>query len=150
MFLLMIGQGITGLWFSEYDLYTAPIRSQMKSWVGREMKPLWRLFNLIQNKGFDPVCLQECRDFRKRVSHLCNSYLFFLLMLSIVIPITAVIIWRKNANVMLLTSAMFRVKKCFKRTVWCGLRLCQTINAVRSLTRRRAGIFRPAELMASW
>jgi len=110
MFLLMIGQGITGLILASTDLYMPPFGSQMKSWVA-ENEAAVAIIQPYQKQGVDPVAYQEMRDFRKPFRTL-HTYLFYLLMLSIVIHITAVIIEEKRKR-NALTSAMISGEKVF-------------------------------------
>jgi Ni/Fe-hydrogenase 1 B-type cytochrome subunit len=111
MFLLMIGQGITGLMLASTDLYMAPFGSQMKAWVAEDEAAI-AIVQPYEKQGVDPIAYQEMRDFRKPFRTL-HTYFFYLLMLSIVIHIAAVIIEEKRRRNGL-TSAMITGEKVFK------------------------------------
>lgn len=110
MFLLMIGQSITGLVLASTDLYMPPFGSQMKAWVA-ENEAAVTIVQPYEKQGIDPIAYQEMRDFRKPFRTL-HTYLFYLLMLSIVIHITAVIVEEKRKRNGL-TSAMISGEKVF-------------------------------------
>jgi len=111
MFLLMIGQGGTGLILASTDLYMPPFGSQMKNWVAQDEASKALIVPGDRETGIDPIAYQEMRDFRKPFRTL-HTYFFYLLMLSIVIHITAVVIEEKRKRNGL-TSAMITGEKVF-------------------------------------
>lgn len=111
MFLLMIGQGVTGLILASTDLYMPPFGSQMKAWVAQDEASMALIEPGNREKGIDAIAYQEMRDFRKPYRTL-HTYFFYLLMLSIVIHITAVIVEEKRKRNGL-TSAMISGEKVF-------------------------------------
>lgn len=110
MLLLMTGQSVTGLILASTDLYMPPLGSQMKSWVA-ENEAAVALVQPYEKQGVDPLAYQQMRDFRKPFRTL-HTYFFYLLMLSIVIHITAVVFEEKRKRNGL-TSAMISGDKVF-------------------------------------
>ncbi|MDT8311689.1 MAG: cytochrome b/b6 domain-containing protein [Methylophaga sp.] len=110
MLILMTAQGATGLVLAGTDIYAAPFGSQMKQWVAADKSQL-DLVKPYDKTNIDPIAYKEMRDFRKpfRVLH---TYLFYLLALSVVVHIIAVVVAESRERSGL-TSAMFSGEKHF-------------------------------------
>lgn len=110
MLILMTAQGATGLVLGSTDIYAAPFGSQMKQWVAADKSRL-DLIKPYDKTNIDPVAYKEMRDFRQPYRTL-HTYLFYLLALSVVIHIIAVVV-AENRERSGLTSAMFSGEKHF-------------------------------------
>ncbi|MDX1572777.1 MAG: cytochrome b/b6 domain-containing protein [Methylophaga sp.] len=110
MLVLMTAQSGTGLILASTDIYAAPFGTQMKQWVAADKSKL-DLIKPYDKTNIDPVAYKEMREFRKpfRVLH---TWLFYLLTLSVVIHIAAVV-RAENLERSGLTSAMFSGEKHF-------------------------------------
>ncbi len=110
MLVLMTAQGGTGLILASTDIYAAPFGSQMKQWVAADKSKL-DLIKPYDKTNIDPIAYQEMRDFRKPFRTL-HTYFFYLLALSVLIHIIAVVV-AENRERSGLTSAMFSGRKVF-------------------------------------
>lgn len=110
MLILMTAQGGTGLVLASTDIYAAPFGSQMKQWVAADKTKLDQI-KPYDKTNIDPVAYKEMRDFRKPFRTL-HTYLFYLLALSVVIHIIAVVVAESRERSGL-TSAMINGDKHF-------------------------------------
>ncbi len=110
MLILMTAQGTTGLVLASTDIYAAPFGSQMKQWVAADKTKLDQI-KPYDKTNIDPVAYKEMRDFRKPYRTL-HTYLFYLLALSVVIHIIAVVLAESRERSGLI-SAMFSGDKHF-------------------------------------
>ncbi len=110
MLVLMAAQGATGLVLSSTDIYAAPFGHQMKQWVAADKSALDQI-KPYDKTNIDPVAYKEMREFRKPFRAL-HTWLFYLLALSVVIHIAAVV-RAENRERSGLTSAMFSGEKHF-------------------------------------
>lgn len=111
MLVLMTAQGATGLVLASTDIYAAPFGSHMKQWVAADKSALDQI-KPYDKTNIDPVAYKEMRDFRKPYRTL-HTWFFYLLALSVVIHIIAVVV-AENRERSGLTSAMFSGEKHFK------------------------------------
>jgi len=111
LFLLLITQASTGLILAGTDLYFPPFGHEIAEWVSGSDEEHKNLTEIKPGSdvGVDPVLYAEMRSYRKPVV-TTHVYVFYLLLISIVVHIAAVIFVEfreKNA----LISAMFTGKK---------------------------------------
>lgn len=111
MLILMTAQAGTGLILGGTDIYAAPLGGYMKHWVAADKSALDQI-KPYDKTNIDPVAYQGMRDFRKPYRSL-HTWLFYLLALSVVIHIVAVVI-AENRERSGLTSAMFSGEKHFR------------------------------------
>ena len=111
MLLFMTAQGATGLVLASTDIYAAPFGSQIKQWVAADKSALDQI-KPYDKTNIDPVAYKEMREFRKPYRTL-HTWFFYLLALSVVIHIIAVVV-AENRERSGLTSAMFSGEKHFK------------------------------------
>lgn len=110
MLILMTAQSATGLVLGSTDIYAAPFGNQIKQWVAADKSALDQI-KPYDKTNIDPVAYKEMRDFRDPYRTL-HTYLFYLLVLSIIVHITAVVV-AENRERSGLTSAMFTGRKVF-------------------------------------
>lgn len=112
MLILMTAQGATGLVLASTDIYAAPFGSQIKQWVAADKSQLDKI-KPYDKTNVDPIAYKEMRDFRKPYRTL-HTYFFYLLALSVLIHIIAVVV-AENRERSGLTSAMLSGRKVFDK-----------------------------------
>ncbi|EMR13989.1 cytochrome b [Methylophaga lonarensis MPL] len=104
MLILMLGQGGTGLVLGSTDLFMPPFGNQMKTWIAESPESMALIKPGDRSTGISQQGWDEMREFRTPYRSL-HTYLFYLLMLSIVVHIAAVVVAEKRERTGL-TSAM--------------------------------------------
>lgn len=113
MLFLMTAQSVTGLVLASTDLYMPPFGSQIKTWVAQDEASMELIKPGDRTTGIDPVAYQEMRDFRTPYRSW-HSYFFYLLMLSVVVHIAAVVRAEKKEG-SALTSGMITGNKVYSK-----------------------------------
>lgn len=104
MLMLMLGQGGTGLVLAGTDLFLPPLGGHVKQWIAQSETALLSIRPGDRVTGIDPDSWNEMRDFRTPYRSL-HSLFFYLLVLSVLLHVTAVIMAERREG-SALTSAM--------------------------------------------
>jgi Ni/Fe-hydrogenase 1 B-type cytochrome subunit len=114
LFLLLLTQAVTGLVLAGTDLYQPPFGGAIAEWVTKGNPEMLANLKPGSKQYVNPAAYDEMRSFRSPIitTHL---YTFYLLMVSILLHIVAVVVSEVRERNGLI-SAMFSGEKVFSET----------------------------------
>lgn len=111
MLFLMTAQSVTGLVLASTDLYMPPFGSHIKAWVAQDEASMALIVPGDRETGINPQAYQDMRDFRTPYRSW-HTYFFYLLIISVVVHIAAVVRAEKKEGSGL-TSGMITGNKVY-------------------------------------
>ena len=128
LLLLLTTQAITGLILAGTDLYLPPFGHEIAEWVTDAGEDHSKIANLTpgSTEGVVAASYQEMRDFRKPII-TTHKYAFYLLMISILLHILAVVITEVREKIQLSVRCLLAIRLLIKNQSIANNRLLRLI-----------------------